>query len=123
MRPCKYTTLTVKFNVAGETFSVQSRKVIDPGFTAVMTWQAVSEEESFDALRKGQTLNVKEAKLAERETSPPGYLTEAELITLMEKYGIGTVSCLLSVITVNIQIGRLYSRTYQQHLPTELRSS
>lgn len=33
---------------------------------------------------------MKNARLAERQTSPPDYLTEAELITLMEKHSIGT---------------------------------
>jgi DNA topoisomerase-3 len=33
---------------------------------------------------------IKEVKLSERLTSPPDYLTEADLITLMEKHGIGT---------------------------------
>ena len=33
---------------------------------------------------------IKEVKLSERQTSPPDYLTEADLITLMEKHGIGT---------------------------------
>ncbi len=31
-------------------------------------------------------------KLAEHQTIPPGYLTESELISLMEKHAIGTVS-------------------------------
>lgn len=31
-----------------------------------------------------------QAKLVECYTQPPDYLTEAELITLMEKHGIGT---------------------------------
>ena len=31
-----------------------------------------------------------QAKLSERQTSPPDYLTESELITLMEKHGVGT---------------------------------
>ena len=31
-------------------------------------------------------------KLAEHQTTPPGYLTESELISLMEKHAIGTVS-------------------------------
>lgn len=34
-------------------------------------------------------------KLIERLTSPPDYLTESELITLMEKHGIGTVFMLI----------------------------
>ena len=34
--------------------------------------------------------NPFQVKLAERHTSPPDYLTESELITLMEKHGIGT---------------------------------
>jgi len=29
-------------------------------------------------------------KLVEKQTSPPDYLSEAELISLMEKHGIGT---------------------------------
>ena len=33
---------------------------------------------------------IKDVKLADRQTCPPDYLTEADLITLMEKHGIGT---------------------------------
>lgn len=33
---------------------------------------------------------LNQVKLVERQTSPPDYLTESELITLMEKHGIGT---------------------------------
>ncbi len=36
-------------------------------------------------LNKGDELPVKELKLSERQTSPPDYLTESDLITLMEK--------------------------------------
>ena len=39
---------------------------------------------------EGEELFVKECKLSDRQTSPPGYLTESDLITLMEKHGIGT---------------------------------
>ena len=38
----------------------------------------------------GDSLKVKDIRLAERQTTPPDYLTESDLITLMEKHGIGT---------------------------------
>ncbi len=38
----------------------------------------------------GDTVTVKSASLERRQTSAPGYLTESELISLMEKHGIGT---------------------------------
>lgn len=54
-----------------------------------MPWQSVPLEESLPTCQKGDTLAVAEVKLLEKQTSPPDYLTEAELITLMEKHGIG----------------------------------
>lgn len=88
--PCRYITKTVKFLVGDEEFIVHSRVVIDPGFTQILTWMAVAQEEMLDSIQTGQHFPIKECKLDERMTTAPDYLTEAELITLMEKYGIGT---------------------------------
>lgn len=54
-----------------------------------MPWQSVPLEESLPTCQKGDTFAVGEVKMLEKQTSPPDYLTEAELITLMEKHGIG----------------------------------
>lgn len=73
------------------------------GYTAVMPWQGIPLEEAMPACERGETFTVEEIKLVEKQTSPPDYLTEAELITLMEKHGIGIPRhCLEAVIFVHI---------------------
>lgn len=62
---------------------------VSPGFTEIMPWQSVPLEESLPPCQRGDAFPVAEVKLLEKQTSPPDYLTEAELITLMEKHGIG----------------------------------
>jgi DNA topoisomerase len=58
--------------IGEEEFSFSGKKVVDPGFTALMTWQAIPPEENFPQLKEGDTLTIKEIKLSERQTSPPG---------------------------------------------------
>lgn len=66
---------------------------VSPGFTEIMPWQSVPLEESLPTCQRGDTFPVGEVKMLEKQTSPPDYLTEAELITLMEKHGIGGCAC------------------------------
>ncbi len=103
---CKYMATTLSISVGEEAFSFCGKKLLEPGFTAVMTWQALTEEESVPKLNKGDELPVKELKLSERQTSPPDYLTESDLITLMEKHGIGTDA------SIPVHINNICQRNY-----------
>ena len=103
---CKYDQTSVSIDCGGEKFSLTGKKVTDPGFTSIMSWQAIPPDESLPNLSQGAKLSVKEVKLAERQTSPPGYLTEADLITLMEKHGIGTDA------SIPVHINNICTRNY-----------
>eukprot|EP00879_Flechtneria_rotunda_P020115 GHRR01021155.1.p1 GENE.GHRR01021155.1~~GHRR01021155.1.p1 ORF type:complete len:503 (+),score=166.27 GHRR01021155.1:71-1579(+) len=73
----------------GEVFTASGSVVLKAGFTAIMPWRA-SQAAPMPLLTDGQTLQLKDVELVAGRTSPPDYLTEAELIGLMEKHGIGT---------------------------------
>ncbi|TRY93579.1 hypothetical protein DNTS_005181 [Danionella cerebrum] len=76
------------------------------GYTEVMPWQGVAQEEALPACERGDVFTVDEIKLLEKQTSPPDYLTEAELITLMEKHGIGTDA------SIPVHINNVCQRNY-----------
>ncbi len=57
---CKYQSTTVNLTIGDEKFSFSGKKLLDPGFTSVMTHQALTSEESMPNLQKGDTLPVKE---------------------------------------------------------------
>ena len=54
----------------------------------------------------GQTLDLVDLRLLEGRTAPPGPLGEAELISLMEKHGIGTDA------SISTHIGTIEARRY-----------
>ncbi|XP_065835336.1 DNA topoisomerase 3-beta-1-like [Oscarella lobularis] len=105
-RDCRYVMTTATVDVNGELFSCSGKSVTEPGYTAVMTWQAIPSDERMPDVKKGDTLNVADVKLVERQTSPPDYLTESELITLMEKHGIGTDA------SIPVHINNICERNY-----------
>ncbi|KHJ94952.1 DNA topoisomerase [Oesophagostomum dentatum] len=106
MGPCIYDVTTITITCGEEIFILTGKAVKDPGFTEVMTWLNVEDDQKLPPLSRGDELTLKEASLAARETSPPGYLTESELISLMEKHGIGTDA------SIPVHINTICQRNY-----------
>ncbi|XP_070131367.1 DNA topoisomerase 3-beta-1 isoform X3 [Equus przewalskii] len=103
---CKYLQSSISFRIGPEHFCCTGKTVISPGFTEIMPWQSVPLEESLPTCQRGDTFAVSEVKMLEKQTSPPDYLTEAELITLMEKHGIGTDA------SIPVHINNICQRNY-----------
>ncbi|KAF7637397.1 DNA topoisomerase [Meloidogyne graminicola] len=120
MPSCKYVTKTIKFSIGLEQFLAHSRVVTEPGFTELLTWMSISQEGALDQIKKGQVFKIKEVKIIERKTTPPDYLTESELISLMEKYGIGTDASIPTHITNICTRNYVTVETGRRLVPTKL---
>lgn len=88
---CKYEQTVINFAIGEEKFTKNGATVLDPGFTEIMPWLAMSEDQRISSsISVGDEFLIGEVRLDERHTTPPDYLSEADLISLMEKHGIGT---------------------------------
>ena len=103
---CIYEETTVSFESANETFSLSGKNVIEPGFTSIMSWKRVSDDDPLPSFTINEVFPIDDIKLDERHTSAPDYLTESELISLMEKHGIGTDA------SIPVHINNICERNY-----------
>ncbi|VDN43664.1 unnamed protein product [Gongylonema pulchrum] len=71
-----------------------------------MTWQGIEDDACLHDVQKGTVLDMKSARMPEYATTPPDYLTESELISLMEKHGIGTDA------SIPVHINNICQRNY-----------
>lgn len=105
-KDCKYLSTTATLEVASETFTSTGKTLIDPGYTSIMHWQAFGKNEIVPSFTEGESVAVNDVKISDHQTCPPDYLTEAELITLMEQHGIGTDA------SIPVHINNISQRNY-----------
>ncbi|MTT33072.1 DNA topoisomerase III [Terrilactibacillus sp. BCM23-1] len=111
----KYEVIQVHLEIAGEPFQLQEKQVIDDGFKKIENTRQESLSPSFDQWIIGKTLSVKEVHAERKMTEPPLRFSEADLLTKMEKYNLGTpatraeiIERLLSQETIERTNGRLF---------------
>ena len=88
-RDAKFAKTKVVFEFGEEVFSTQGVLVVDPGFTEIVPWVKITNR-LIPLFQKGEKHAINSVEIKEFQTLPPSYLSESELITLMEKYCIGT---------------------------------
>ncbi|OQV16355.1 DNA topoisomerase 3-beta-1 [Hypsibius exemplaris] len=111
MNDCKYMETTAAISLGKEEFKITATKVIDPGFTKVLEHQAVSTSDMME-IKEKMILKVEEVRLIEKKTTPPDYLTESELIKLMEENSVGTDA------SIPVHINNICQRNYVTVSPT-----
>jgi DNA topoisomerase-3 len=70
------------FSIGDETFTCSGKKLLSPGFTAVMPWLA-AKDEYLPELAVQQQCVISELRAVEGKTTPPDYLSESDLISLV----------------------------------------
>ncbi|KAJ1613069.1 putative DNA topoisomerase III beta-1 [Cryptosporidium canis] len=81
---------TIKFNLNGEIFELNGSQVIDYGFSVVQGRNINYESNVVPNFAIKELVPVKSLEIVTKETCPPPVLSESDLLTLMEKHGIGT---------------------------------
>ncbi|MBA4536725.1 DNA topoisomerase III [Bacillus aquiflavi] len=120
--PYQYETVHATFEVNGETFIAKETVVIDLGYRKI-TGKSDEKAANLNNFTKGNTFLIKEVSQEKKLTEPPLRYTEADLLSQMEKFGLGTpatradiIERLLSTEAVERQNGRLYPTTKGKQL-------
>lgn len=133
--PCEYQVTEIITEKAGYNFRSQGTVIKALGYKEVFNLEDKDEEENKEilpVLNKGNKLEVDSVRMIDKKTKPPARYTVSSIITLMEKYHIGTsatgaeiVRKLIRTSFVSLDKGKYYStqlgRDYIAVLPEELK--
>ncbi|KAL8949826.1 MAG: hypothetical protein Q9222_004091 [Ikaeria aurantiellina] len=81
---------SVDIEYGSEVFSAHGLLVLQKNYLLVYPYDKWESSQQLPHFTVGEIFEPTEANITEGETSPPGYLTEPELISLMDANGIGT---------------------------------
>lgn len=90
----------------GKCFRAFSSSIIKKGYLEVFPWDMKGLEKCFPLLEKNQVVKIEKFLSEKVMIPPPEYLTESELITLMEQNKIGTDA------SISLHIKNIINRKY-----------
>ena len=117
-KPALIESQRLELEIEGEKFIAEGLKIIEENYLEIYFYEKISEKK-IPKLSAGEEVKVLKIELKEGETSPPPYLSEAELIKLMEAKGIGTDATIQDHIYTNIRRGYFYIEN-KRCIPTPL---
>lgn len=81
---------TVEIEYGSETFFASGLLVLQKNYLLIYPYDKWESSQQLPRFTVGESFEPTEANITDGETSAPGYLTEPELISLMDANGIGT---------------------------------
>lgn len=117
---CKLTKTKITINLNEEIFSITGAVVEDAGFTEVMPHFRVQNNKIPANVKSGEDFPLSDVRLQAGQTQPPDYLTESDLIGLMEKNGIGTDASIATHVNNIVERGYCSVQPGRRMKPTKL---
>lgn len=102
---------TIDLDWGDEAFSTSGLLVLQKNYLDVYPYQKWESSQQLPQFTEGETFEPTQANITDGETTAPGYLTEPELIGLMDANGIGTDA------TMAEHIAKIKERQYVQTQP------
>ncbi|MCJ1342181.1 DNA topoisomerase [Peltigera leucophlebia] len=102
---------TIDLDWGDEAFSASGLLVLQKNYLDVYPYQKWESSQQLPQFTEGETFEPTQANITDGETTAPGYLTEPELISLMDANGIGTDA------TMAEHIAKIKERQYVQTQP------
>ncbi|SLM39842.1 dna topoisomerase iii [Lasallia pustulata] len=102
---------TVEIQYGDETFHTNGLIVMQRNYLDVYSYEKWESSQQLPQFAHGETFEPTEANITNGHTGPPGYLTEPELISLMDANGIGTDA------TMAEHIAKIKERKYVETRP------
>ncbi|MCJ1478312.1 DNA topoisomerase [Lambiella insularis] len=81
---------TIEITYGDESFHANGLLVLQRNYLEVYTYDRWESSQQLPTFHLNENFEPTEANITDGETGPPGYLTEPELISLMDANGIGT---------------------------------
>jgi DNA topoisomerase III len=96
----------VELQLGAEHFHTSGLRVLERNYLDVYPYEKWESSQELPQFIQGETFEPTEMMMNDGKTSPPGYLTEPELIALMDANGIGTDA------TMAEHIAKIIDRSY-----------
>ena len=97
----------VEFTIGNQVFHTKGVIITDAGYLEVYNFDKWNSK-YLPEFKEGEVIVPKSSLIKEGQTSPPNFLTEKELITLMDKNGIGTDATISEHIEKIVKRGYVY---------------
>jgi len=110
--PSTSESLKVTFDVGGEPFSSNGRRMVKPGFRGVYPYNKGSDI-LLPQMEEGDSITVTGVGIEAKKTKPPGRMSQGRLIQEMENLGLGTKSTRADILD------KLYRRDFVRNNPPE----